>query len=101
MAAITRRLRIRPAVQCRDFAPDLIAIFDLQVTGRLATGASVVAPMEQLQPSDDHRCSRTRPCCVPDHAVVWGVGTARCGCAAVCGCGCQDGNTCRCHASVA
>ncbi|WP_010314735.1 zf-HC2 domain-containing protein [Saccharopolyspora spinosa] len=101
MAAVTRWLRVRPAVPSRDFVPGLLAVFDAQVAGRSLVGASVVALWEQPRPDDGQHCTARRPCCVPDHVVVWGVGTASCGCAAGCGCGCQDGAPCQCHASVA
>ncbi|MFF0146014.1 hypothetical protein [Amycolatopsis sulphurea] len=98
MAAATRLLRVRPAQPCRDFLPDLMAVFDAQVAGRHGTAAGVV---ELLTSAVDRERHRSRPRCVPDHIPVWRVGTERCGCVAGCACGCQEGAPCQCHASVA
>ena len=96
ITVLTRLLRVRPALSCPDFVPDLMAVFDAQVSARPAVASSAVVPPER-----DHECGRRRPCCVPVHAIVWSVGAARCGCVPGCGCGCQSGAPCECHASVA
>jgi anti-sigma factor RsiW len=101
MATFTRRLRVRPATLCRDFAPVLLSSFSTHQASAPAAPLCVVTAGEQRRPENELRDAALRPCCVPAHAVVWGVGTAHCGCGAACGCGCQNGLACHCHASVA
>ncbi|ATY12371.1 hypothetical protein CU254_19315 [Amycolatopsis sp. AA4] len=74
-ARLTRRLRVRLALPCPDLVGSVLAAFEERVRGKPAV----------------------RPCCVPEHVVVWPVGSALCGCAPGCRCGCQNGGSCRCR----
>ncbi|TVT60509.1 hypothetical protein FNH05_04525 [Amycolatopsis rhizosphaerae] len=85
--AVTRLLRIRHAVPCPDLAPSLLEAFDRQVRGAVAETARAVP-------------AGARPACVPEPNVLWGVGSAPCGCPSGCRCGCQEGDSCRCRPTV-
>ncbi|RSM35731.1 hypothetical protein DMA12_43235 [Amycolatopsis balhimycina DSM 5908] len=81
LVVLTRLMRVRPAGPCPDFATSLLTAYDAHMgSGRTS------------EPD--------RPNCVPEHLVVWIVGTGRCDCAAGCSCGCQKGQSCRCHAII-
>ncbi|MFK0244166.1 zf-HC2 domain-containing protein [Amycolatopsis azurea] len=87
MVEITRLMRIRPVTPCHDFVLELMDVVD---------AAAGTPP----SPAGHGRGGHHRPCCVPDHVVVWSVGAEGCGCITSCGCGCQGGAPCQCQVSA-